>query len=313
MAENLPPLDGTLGCVVIGVALSTFLLGIVTLQAFSYFRMYPNDKPILKATVTLLWFLELGHSICIWHGLYSIVVTFYGQPSHIMNPPRSLVVSLFFSSSVISVVQTFYASRIHALSGDWIVTVISSLLTCARFVFGMVLLDFFWHSAGFSVLQGNVHWTFTVVASLGPAVDLLTVTALCYLLINIRRRGTTFAKTRRLVDTLILWTVETTLITTFVGVMQLVFFLSRTDLSWMVFYLIQPKLFSNSMLASLNNRQNMRAVGGSGENVLSLRSISTKNPPISNVAIQMHRVTETVRDDDVENNSPKDRGFGDDK
>ncbi|KAJ7091010.1 hypothetical protein C8R44DRAFT_418425 [Mycena epipterygia] len=272
MAENLPPLDGTLGCIVIGTAVSTVLFGIGTLQTFSYYRLYPDDSRLMKSTVALLWFLELGHSICVWHGLYTVVVTFYGQPAHIVNPPRSLVVSLFFSSSVIPIVQTFYASRIRVLSGKWLVTIVCSLLTFARFVFGMVLLDFFWHSVGFSVLQGRVHWTFTVVAVLGPVVDLLTVSALCYLLLKIRKTGTAFTQTRRLVDTLILWTVETTLITTFVGVMQLVFFLSRKDrehpswavgrsdslevypVAWIVFYLMQPKLFSNSMLASYGSR-----------------------------------------------------------
>jgi len=56
---------------------------------------------------------------------------------------------------------------------------------------------------------------------------------------------------------------ETTLLTTASGIMQLILFLTRRhDLSWEMFFLIQAKLFSNSMLASLNGRKRFRSLDG---------------------------------------------------
>ncbi|KAJ7458725.1 hypothetical protein B0H11DRAFT_2060765 [Mycena galericulata] len=293
LPSDIPPLDGTLGATEIGAILGTFLFGIETLQTFNYYRQYPNDNKLLKAAVAILWFLELGHTICVWHGLYTMTVTFYGQPGHLANPPRSLDVSIFFTAIILPLVQTFFASRIRALSGRWTITVICSLLTCLRFAFGISLLDIFWNSSGFSVLQsaGKARWTFMTVAALGPSVDIITAATLCYLLWNMRQSGAQFRQTRVMVDTLILWTVETTAITSLAGIMQLTLFLARNDLAWMPFYLIQPKLFSNSMLASLNSRQKLRS--GKQDNVISLGSNDIRN---RSVVVQMHRITETTGD-----------------
>jgi len=95
-----------------------------------------------------------------------------------------------------------------------------------------------------------------------------------------------------MLDTLILWTLETTTITSLAGIMQLILFLVRKDLAWMVFYLIQPKLFSNSLLASLNNRQAIKSAHQ--ENFLSLGTDVSRS---QGVVIQMHRVLETSRED----------------
>ncbi|KAJ7136680.1 hypothetical protein C8R44DRAFT_767660 [Mycena epipterygia] len=93
-----------------------------------------------------------------------------------------------------------------------------------------------------------------------------------------------------MVDTLILWTIETTMITSFAGILELILFLTRKDLAWISFYLIQPKLFSNSMLASLNNRQRIRRQSGERYNVSSVH-----RQPHSSLNFQMHDwdITET--------------------
>ncbi|KAJ7095659.1 hypothetical protein C8R44DRAFT_684396 [Mycena epipterygia] len=284
-------LDGTLGSTLIGSVFGTLLFGILTLQTFNYYRLYPNDSVILKILVASLWFFDLGHSICVWHSIYQMTVTFYGQIQHILNPPRSLEISVLFTALIILTVQTFFAGRIRVLSGHWHITIICSLLTTLRFAFSIVLLVTFATSTGFSVLQTKIHWTFTTVSSLGPAVDLITAISLCYFLWEIRTSRAPFTQTRNILDTLILWTIETTVITSFAGIMQLILFLSRKDLAWMAFYMIQSKLFSNSMLASLNNRKRRSSV--EEDNILSLPSARSRTHP--NVAIHMHRITE--RDD----------------
>ncbi|KAF7300994.1 Saposin B-type domain-containing protein [Mycena indigotica] len=297
-AETIPPLDGLLGAAEIGGVVGTFLFGIGTLQTFNYFQDYPSDGPILKTAVAILWFLELAHSISTWHGLYSINVTFYGQLGHLLNPPQSLAISILFTGLVIPLVQTFYALRIRSLSGRWSITAICSVLTSLRFVFSMVLMSLFLHSAGFTVLHTDIkiYWVFTLVASLGPTVDIITATSLCYLLWQKRTGSTRIASTRRIVDDLILWTVETTAITCLAGIMQLIMFLTRDDLTWITFYLLQPKLFSNSMLASLNNRKKLR----SKNTIITVSSGASSTLPQrpTNMVIQMHRMMETTSDRD---------------
>ncbi|KAJ6523919.1 hypothetical protein DFH09DRAFT_1419178 [Mycena vulgaris] len=297
------PLDGTLGTTEIGAIMGTFLLGIGSLQTFNYYQHYPNDTATLKTVVGILWFLELGHLISVWHAVYSMTVTFYGQSAHLVNPPHSLALSILFTSLIIPLVQSFFARRIRVLSGHWLITIICSVLTCLRFAFGIFLMVVFWTSRGFSILESKAHWIFTTVASLGPAVDFITAASMCYFLWKMREDGAHFKRTRRMVDKLILWTVETTTITSVAGIMQLLLFLVRKDLVWMTFYLLQPKLFSNSMLASLNNRQNLRSRIQDDVITLNVDETQTRNR-VTSVDFQISRMTEITHDS--EGKFPKD-------
>jgi hypothetical protein len=47
----LPPLDGTLGVIQVGLVLATWLFGIETLQTFNYYREFPKDPIGLKGLV----------------------------------------------------------------------------------------------------------------------------------------------------------------------------------------------------------------------------------------------------------------------
>ncbi|KAF7313019.1 Saposin B-type domain-containing protein [Mycena kentingensis (nom. inval.)] len=291
-APHLPPLDGRLGCIVIGSVLGTFLWGIGTLQTFYYFRRYGDDSWKLKSAVAALWFLELGHTISLWHGVYLMVVTFYGQIAHVINPPRSIPMTVFFSGCVNLLVQSYFALRIRTLSKSWLIPGICTILTVARFCFGTDLMVEFWRSDGFAIFETKLKWLFVVVTVIGPSVDIIIACSLCYYLYKIRSRGNTFKQTRKvcsyhfwqellltcltLIDTLILWSVETTSVTCLVGVAELVTYLTLPKtLVWIVFYLMQARLFSNSLLAHLNGRERLRGNGTtrmhSGSEVLESR------------------------------------------
>ncbi|KAJ7165466.1 hypothetical protein C8R43DRAFT_986471 [Mycena crocata] len=298
----LPPLDGTLGATLIGAVFGQFLFGIETLQTFNYYRNFPKDAKILKVLVAVVWFVELGHSITLWHALYSMIVTFYGQFEHIVNPPHSIEMTVLFSAMINAIVQTFFAFRIRTLSGFWYITALCSLLTAARFAFNMILLVNFWEStSGFEILHTKVRWAMLGVSSLGPSVDIIIATSLCFFLWQIRVSGSQFQQTRRMVDTLIVWSVETTTITSAAGILQLILFLRRSDLAWMTFFLIQPKLFSNSIMAHLNGRERFRNNGTSIQNIASdnYGFESTRRGPQnnSNVVIRMHQMSETTHND----------------
>jgi hypothetical protein len=52
MASDFNGLNGTYGAFEIGVLVATFLYGIETLQTYNYFRRFPKDSSLLKATVS---------------------------------------------------------------------------------------------------------------------------------------------------------------------------------------------------------------------------------------------------------------------
>ncbi|KAF7340299.1 Saposin B-type domain-containing protein [Mycena venus] len=219
-------LDASLGAEEIGLIVGTFLYGIETLQTFNYYRAFPKDSRVLKTLVAVIWIFELAHTVSASNAGYTQTVTYYGQVGHILNPPRSLYLTILFSSIINAVVQTFFAIRIRLLSDRWPITVLCCMLTFSRLACNMGLIAVCWNSTSFFILETRLLPIMTAASSIGPAVDIIIATSLCYYLWKFKKTND-FKNTNRMVDSLIIWTVETTMVTTIAGVMQLILFLAR--------------------------------------------------------------------------------------
>ncbi|KAJ7446339.1 hypothetical protein FB451DRAFT_1291912 [Mycena latifolia] len=240
MASGAPSLDGTIGNAAIGLALSTFLYGIETLQTYNYYRDYKNDTRGLKMLVAVTWCLELTQTMLSWHAIYSMTITFYGQPQHLAAPPFSLILVVLFSAMVnFLVVQTFFAFRVRVLSNRWPIPILVCVLNLLRFMGNVAMFAEEYKHPDFSLLQTHLHWIFTASSAIGPFVDIITASSLCYFLWHYKKSN--FEQTSTMIDSIVIWTVETTLITTLSGAMQLILFLTRTDFTWIIFYLMQAK------------------------------------------------------------------------
>jgi len=91
---------------------------------------------------------------------------------------------------------------------------------------------------------------------------------------------------------------ESTIIKSVPNILQLILFLTRKDLLWIIFYFMKASLFSNSMLASLNGRKRMSShdenSSGGPTAFINLNSGAPGSGPQGrNVVIQMTRMTET--------------------
>ncbi|KAJ6595541.1 hypothetical protein DFH09DRAFT_1357495 [Mycena vulgaris] len=254
---EFPPFDDSLGAIQIGGICSTFLFGIGTLQTFYYFRQFPKDSALLKGTVALIWVLELGHTVACWHALYSMTVTFYCQPQYLAHPPHSLQVTILFSAPINAIVQIFFANRVRVLSGRWLIPTICWLIILLRAACTFALFWIILNIASLSALKAKWEWLVATGLCLGVAVDGIVAISMCYCLWNARESR--FEHTKRMVDTLILWSIETGMVTSGTSIVMLILFLARNDFSWFPFYLILAKLFSNSLLAALNGRQRFRS------------------------------------------------------
>ncbi|KAJ6487078.1 hypothetical protein C8R47DRAFT_1127677 [Mycena vitilis] len=255
--QPLPPLDSTLGAILVGGVVSTYLFGIATLQVYYYFRKYSDDSLWLKWMVAVVWMIELGHTIFSWHAIYTVAVTFYCQPQHIKSPPHSLEVTILFACLMYVIVVGFFANRVRIFSGRWLVTIICWVLTAVRVTSNLAMMGIEWVNEEVDTLQVKYRWLMAISLSLGVAVDIVIAFSMCYWLWQIR--GSKFEQTRKIVDTLLMWSVETGIATTVASAVFLILFLDRNDLAWFPFYVVQVKLYSNSLLVSLNGRRRLRS------------------------------------------------------
>ncbi|KAJ7174840.1 hypothetical protein C8R46DRAFT_1081862 [Mycena filopes] len=246
-------MDSTIGAVEIGTVLSGVLFGLITSQTYVYFKTFPRDSRLTKAL--------LAHTVCIFNALYLFTVTGYGDPSTLVRFPVSLDVTIIFHGATVIIVQIFFTHRITKfMQKAYYLGVTAIALLFLRFaafiVTGVVAIKM----TDLRSFMGA--WKALILFDLLSCAitDVVMSGVLVYQLAT-RRSDFVFPSTLAMMDKLIMWSVETCLVTTFTTLTILVCFLTMENKNfiWIGIFLVQPKIFSNAMLANLNSRTDFHA------------------------------------------------------
>ncbi|GJJ15708.1 hypothetical protein Clacol_009986 [Clathrus columnatus] len=258
-------LQGTFGVVIVAVIISAFLTGILTLQTYTYYSLFPRDSTFRKSMVALIFALDFAQFICITDFGWWYLVRNWGnvEALAIIRPTYGLFV--IFGSIVIFVVQCLFLQRIWALDKRLRYLIIPIfLLISVELAFGLLGGSFGVKVKPFASI--NTHgFDGSVVAvwlGSGVAADVALAVALSYIL-HVKRTG--FRKTDNLITKLILYSVNTCLLTSVVAFLNIIFFYKQDVLQnvHLICNMILCRLFSNSLLASYNRRASLRSEEGS--------------------------------------------------
>ncbi|KAL0952351.1 hypothetical protein HGRIS_006631 [Hohenbuehelia grisea] len=210
--HQLVDFPGTVGAIEIGLLFSTGLAGTLLVQMYVYYTSFPNDALWIKLYVAVLGILELSHLVVVGHDLYAVTVTGWGNPQSLMRlvgisaaPIPGAVVSLM--------VHFFFARRIWIMGlpkGAILCYMLISIQFVANFATGCIALTYN-VSTQFIV---DYEWLLTTYISLGATIDALIPIFLCYLLWPARDIGV--KRTTSLVDKIMVWTIQTGLVTGYV-------------------------------------------------------------------------------------------------
>ncbi|KAJ7932878.1 hypothetical protein B0H13DRAFT_771497 [Mycena leptocephala] len=251
----------TIGAFQIGVLVSYVLFGVTTTQTYIYYSRFPNDSPQLRALVAFVWICELGHTLCMGHALYVYTIIDYTRPERLLGPsPKSLETGILFGSMLATCVQGFFSYRIYAFSKKLYIPILCCTMSLMRQIGGIAIFVAALHPEPLAKYAERWEWLLTSFWSISIAND-LTITAA---LVGLLFRQRTNAHKRTLVlmmDKLIVWTIETGMMTSASGIVALSCFLWRKDnFIWIAVFVITSRLYSNSLLASLNSRETLRAM-----------------------------------------------------
>ncbi|KAJ6572204.1 hypothetical protein B0H19DRAFT_1373065 [Mycena capillaripes] len=283
----------TIGALQIGVLVSYVLLGVITTQTYIYYSRFPEDSGKLRALVGFVWVCELAHALCIGHTHYVYTISNYTHPERLSGAvPKSLGVAVLLSGVIAGCVQGFFSFRILTFSKTWYIPI---------FCWAMAILQLVGNTGMFikmldmvSVESAELRWGWLAVASLSVTVaNDLTITATLVILL-LRQRPNAYRRTGALVDKLIVWTIETGMLTSAASIAMLAcFFTMKDNFVWMGVFTVAPRLFSNSLLASLNSRATLRTMNEI--------SIPFSIPVIgsASISIQMTETTDLVCDFDA--------------
>ncbi|KAI0648734.1 hypothetical protein C8Q79DRAFT_468692 [Trametes meyenii] len=265
-------LDNTLGAFLLGTYFGLMLYGMVIYQVYRYFRMYPNDVGLVKIWVVAILLVETAHTILCWHSCYYYLITNYHRPDILPYSVWSINMLPVITSITVGMSQGFFARRVYLISSKYrILVTISIILSIAVLGFSVAAT-----SMGFVL---NVYTTFSQFSWLDSAAfattlvaDSLTTTVL---VITLKRSRTGITRTNRIVDRLILYAVNTGLLTSISNAVALILSIAQPDN--MIYFgvcIVITKLYANSLLAVLNTRRDLAETGSSST------ASATVPPPI---------------------------------
>ncbi|TFK34410.1 hypothetical protein BDQ12DRAFT_738270 [Crucibulum laeve] len=255
----------TYGSILLGAAIAFGLTGAVSIQCIVYFKLYPEDQYPTKSMVVAVWFLDSLHSCLICAALFDYFITFFGSESRIDHISWTIAFSVLTTAVQTFLVHCFFAQKILKSSkNNWYITgpivilALMRLLAATVSTIEMIRL----HSFRAFVLK-YPGWVFTTGLSLSSGVDIIIMGWLCYFLREIRTRMGSRDDTVmiRVVDSLTLYTLENGALTCVATTASLICWLSMSsNLVFLGLHFVIGKLYANSLLASLNTRQELREI-----------------------------------------------------
>ncbi|KAI0788268.1 hypothetical protein C8Q74DRAFT_670846 [Fomes fomentarius] len=298
-------LTWNLGIILSGLAITAVLFGFSTAQFGFYLRNYwCEDRSMVRSTVAVVWSLDFVHLVMYGHAVFYFLVIkhsdFAGQDKFPWGSYGQMVVN----SILITVVQTFYLVRVWSISRQALVLAALGMVVAADFAMGMVLTTK-------NIIAGHISavGAFTnfivAVSALTASADILITATLVVLLIMSKASG---ARSRRLIHRLVFYTVNTGILTSVAAILSLItnVVMARTAVYVLFYYLsvrcghssynsespsfdslTYPKVYTVSMIASLNAREGLRNQLAEGPRVVTTIPHITTTGPDHDTSVQV--------------------------
>ncbi|RDB21584.1 hypothetical protein Hypma_011247 [Hypsizygus marmoreus] len=247
----------TFGALLLGGVFAAVLSGVVAIQVIIYYKLYPDDSPRLKLLVFFVWFLDTCHTGFVWAALWDYLIAYYGDFSRIDFIPWHLATTIAFTAVLTFAVHCFFARRILLLSHrNWFLTIGILILAVLRLISACATTGEMINLHSFTEFKAKFTWLFTLGLSLSSAVDIIITGALSFFL-HTSRSGTTNLNV--VIDSLIRYAFETGFLTMAGTIVSMICWVSMPgNLIFMGLHFVISKLYSNSLLVTLNMRENLR-------------------------------------------------------
>ncbi|KAI0663000.1 hypothetical protein C8Q70DRAFT_484445 [Cubamyces menziesii] len=255
-------LDATMGPLLIGVILAAVMYGVSCSQMYYYYTRYPRDPWHIKLLVTAVWTTDSIHQALISHSVYWYLITEYGNPTALGLLSKTIIVEVFFNAFTGLFVQSFFAARVWKLSGKKLYLVIPVAILVAGEFCDLYLNTF--------VDLVQIKGLSISINAFAAAGDVTIAAILCTILHQSR---TGFSKSNTLINRLMVFAVNTGLLTSVCACLSLITILALPNtFVYICFFFLVGRLYSNSLMATLNARKSLRE-GSSNELSVSLRDI----------------------------------------
>ncbi|KAF7299981.1 hypothetical protein MKEN_01320200 [Mycena kentingensis (nom. inval.)] len=234
MAIDNPGIDLIVGPVLLGIIINTFIFGLITQQAVAYYTRPGRSEALVIRNYTIVHF---------------------GDVAFLHTTPWPYPMTPILSSLASVPVQIYLSWRAAALMKSYIYFGILSTLSLVAGALAFA-----------TAIKGYQASNIADFAALTPIVDgWLALSAACdifltlLLFLFLRRNRTGFKRTDHIITRLIRQSVETASVNTLVSIIDLITFTVMPNTNFhFVFALVAGRLYTMTLLTTINSRQAMR-------------------------------------------------------
>jgi len=246
----------TMGALLLGLTFSAIFFGVTIIQIYQYYYRYWSDTLVSKIFVALIGTLDALQVISVIAAAWWYLIENYGNIAAVGLVPWSLALEVASTAAIGLLVQTYFAHRVWTLSkNNYIITAGIIVLTLLQFAFAVYYVVV-GQTTGLASTILEITWASTASLSLSIAADVLITASLCWYL---HRSRSGLARTDKLIDVLIVYTVNTGLLTTICAICTIALSQAYPTTYWdTMFYFMISKCYVNSTLATLNARDVLR-------------------------------------------------------
>ncbi|KAF7356598.1 hypothetical protein MVEN_00993800 [Mycena venus] len=301
--EVASTIDNTYGLLYIAVVVSTALYGAGILQFWMYIRKYHAKDPlIVKSLVIAVIICDTCQQSLLCHAVYEYLVASIANPAILPSVVNTLMIELFFSCAIATLVQQFYCWRIYKIGKSIILAGAVSLVSWSACV---TLLVYSAKAVQLKAFSEVINLKkLSVAANTMSAVTDIIISAVLVVILHTAKTG--FKRSTDLVNRLMVFTFNTGLPTSVCALVAsiCVAAFSETFL-YIFFFLLLGRLYTNSILVTLNSREYIKSSSESAsqeqyslENS-GVRARVPQMPTASRDAITIRIDTNTMHDNDL--------------
>jgi len=253
MAQDPKDMRSTIGAAIAGCMVSVGLSAVVGFQTFLYFQIFPTDLLKYKLLVAWVWLFDAAHTILICTSIWQYAVNNFNNPDFVVDIVPTLAIAVAMTAITTLTVNVFYGWRIHKMSnGNWVLTSLISALLVVRTGLAFVTTVEMILTKTFSNFNADFIHVLTAGLSTSAATDIVISLARYYYLRNLQRG---YPGTQEMVDAVLVFTINDGCLTCGVVIAAIACLLRMpTNFVWLGIYFSIAKLYSNSVLATLNLR-----------------------------------------------------------
>ncbi|KAJ7442325.1 hypothetical protein FB451DRAFT_1567688 [Mycena latifolia] len=250
-------IHNTYGLLFMAVVISASLYGAGILQFWMYIRKYHSQDPmVVKGLVVAVLICDTCQQALLSHAVYEYLVSSLADKAILLSVVNTLMIELYFSCAIATLVQQFYCWRIYKIGKSWLLACAVSLVSWTSCV---TLLVYSVKAVQLKLLAEVITLkTLSITANTLSAVADVTISVVLVILLHSAKTG--FKRSTDLINRLMVFTFNTglpTSICAFVATISIAVF--PNTFLYIFFFLLLGRLYTNSILVTLNSREYIKS------------------------------------------------------